>query len=98
MKLTGGALLQVRILSPTKTYYDGKAVAVSAENAVGPFDILANHANFFSLLVASTVYITTENQRYELAIRQGIIKVKHNEVTLFVDMQETVPTTPQTSN
>jgi len=87
MKTAKEAKLHVRILSPTQTHYDGLAVAVTAENAVGPFDILANHANFFSLLVQSVVYITTETQRYELAITQGIIKVRQNQVTLFIDLQ-----------
>jgi F-type H+-transporting ATPase subunit epsilon len=87
MKVKGKADLHVRVLSPTQTHYDGPATAVSAENAVGPFDILADHANFFSLLTPSLVSITTETQRYELKIQQGIIKVKNNAVTLFIDIE-----------
>ena len=87
MKLKGDAKLHVRILSPTALHYDGPALAVSAVNQVGPFDILADHANFFSLLSPGNVKVTTATEPFEVPVKQGIMKVKNNEITLFVDIE-----------
>lgn len=77
-------LLQVRVLAPTQTFYEGPAVSVSATNKVGDFDILFNHANFFSLLIEGNLIINTGKKTLSLAILHGIIKVTNNQVTLFV--------------
>lgn len=86
-KAAGEPILHVKIISPTQTYYDGRAVSVSAINKVGPFDILGNHANFFSLLTAGTVAVNTGWQKLKFPISQGIVKVSSNMVTLFVDIE-----------
>ena len=87
MKLKGQPKLRTRVLSPTQTLYDGPALAVSANNRVGPFDILADHANFFSLLSEGDIVINTGYQIFNFPIQHGIVKVKNNEVTLFIDIE-----------
>ena len=87
MKLTGDPKLTVRVLSPTQTYFEGKAQSVSANNKVGPFDILADHANFFSLLTEGRVSVNGGRSLFELTINRGLIKVTNNTVTLFVDIE-----------
>ncbi|MDB5178207.1 MAG: atpC [Patescibacteria group bacterium] len=77
---------KVRILSPYQTYYQGEAVSLSATNRTGPFDILAGHINFFSLLTGGTVVLNTGFQRLEFEIGRGVIRVNHDEVTLFADV------------
>jgi len=77
---------KVRILSPYQTYYEGEAVSLSAANRTGPFDILAGHINFFSLLTGGTVVLNTGFQRLEFEIARGIIRVNRDEVTLFADV------------
>lgn len=86
MKLTGEPKIRARVLSPTQTLYDGPALSVSANNKVGPFDILADHANFFSLLTEGNIVINTGYQTYTFPIQHGIVKVKNNQVTLFIDI------------
>lgn len=78
--------LTVRILAPTNRVYDGPAVSVSATNQVGPFDVLAGHANFFSLLTESQVVVDTGSDKLTIPISQGLIKVRNNVVTLFADI------------
>jgi F-type H+-transporting ATPase subunit epsilon len=77
---------KVKILSPYQTYYDGEAVSLSAANRTGPFDILAGHINFFSLLSPGTVAINTGFQRLEFPISRGVLRVSRNVVTLFADV------------
>jgi F-type H+-transporting ATPase subunit epsilon len=87
MKLKGEPRLRARVMSPTQTLYDGPALAVSANNRVGPFDILADHANFFSLLTEGSIIVNTGYQSFTFPIQHGIVKVKNNEVTLFIDIE-----------
>ena len=77
---------RVKIFSPYQTYYEGEAVSLSANNRTGPFDILAGHINFFSLLTGGTVVLNTGFQRLEFQIGRGIIRVNHDAVTLFADV------------
>lgn len=79
--------LQVRVLSPSNQYFDGPAVSVTAWNEVGQFDVLGDHANFFTLLSPGTLRVVTHTQRFELPIQQGLLKVSHNKVTAFVDIE-----------
>jgi F0F1-type ATP synthase epsilon subunit len=79
--------LIVRVLSPTNNIYQGTAVSVSARNKVGAFDVLAGHANFFSLLTKSQVVVDTGSQNLTFPINEGLLKVKDNQVTLFVDIE-----------
>jgi F0F1-type ATP synthase epsilon subunit len=75
--------LKVKVISPTQTFYSGPAVSVSAINKVGPFDILAEHANFFSLLTEGNVTVNTGTQKLAFPVTHGIIKVHANIVTVF---------------
>jgi F0F1-type ATP synthase epsilon subunit len=78
--------LRVKIFSPYQTYYQGEAVSISAQNRTGPFDVLPGHINFFSLLTGGTVVLNTGFQRLEFEIARGIIRVNHDDVTLFADV------------
>ncbi len=84
MALPQAADLKVKVLSPTQSFYDGPAVSVTAINKVGPFDVLVNHANFFSLLTKGDIVINTGTQALNFPITHGIIKVHNNSITLFV--------------
>lgn len=84
MKLKGEPRLHVKIISPAQTYYDGPAMSVSAVNKVGPFDILADHANFFSLLVEGDIVINTGTQTLRFPTTHGIVRAANNQITLFI--------------
>lgn len=74
----------VKVISPSQTFYEGPAESVSARNKVGTFDILAGHANFFSLLIAGDIIINTGQTELKIPIQHGIVKVTNNVVTLFI--------------
>lgn len=97
MKLTGEPKLQVKIMSPTQTHYDGKALSLSAVNKVGQFDILENHANFFSLLDEGDVVVNTGFQTLTFPVKQGIVKAGNNIITLFIDIEPAQADEPQTT-
>jgi F0F1-type ATP synthase epsilon subunit len=85
-KTTDPNRFKVKILSPYETYFSGEAVSLSASNETGPFDILAGHANFFSLVDGGKVVVDTGYQRLEFPISRGIIRVNHDGLTLFANI------------
>jgi F0F1-type ATP synthase epsilon subunit len=81
--------LRVRVMAPTQTLYNGPALSVSANNKIGAFDVLADHANFFSLITEGNITINTGYQLIAFPAQRGIIKVTNNDVALFVDIDST---------
>ncbi len=78
--------LKVIARAPFEIYYEGTAKGISAANAVGEFDILPGHTDFFSILEAGEVMITTDAEPVTIKINNGIVTVRDNEVTLFLNM------------
>ena len=85
-------MLSVRILGPTRTLYEGPANSISAHNKEGPFDVLLDHQNFFSLLDECQIVVDTGFNNLTFPISQGLLKVKSNVVTLFVDIDPSYKT------
>ena len=83
---TDKANLTVIARAPFHIYYEGPAQAVSASNRVGDFDILPEHADFFSILEPGEVIIDTGSEPIAFTIHSGIVAVRDNEVRLFVNM------------
>lgn len=78
--------LSVSARGPFEVYYEGTAKAVSAANAVGQFDILPGHADFFSILEPGEVTVTTGDKPITFSANNGIITVRDDVVTLFVNI------------
>lgn len=84
MKVTSEPKLKVKVISPDQAFYDGPAVSVSAVNKIGPFDVLADHANFFSLLTEGDIVVNTGTQSMHFPVTHGLMKVHNNSITLFI--------------
>mgnify|MGYP000859539573 CR=1 FL=1 len=78
--------LHVIARAPFHLYYDGPALSLSAENKVGKFDVLPEHADFFSMLKPCEVTIETETEEITFPLRTGMLTVRNDEVMLFVNM------------
>lgn len=80
-------LMQVKVYAPFKTYFDGPAASLSAVNKTGPFDILAGHHNFMSLLVPCTITVRVPKKPdFQMQAQQGVMHVKADKVTVFLDV------------
>lgn len=55
-------VLNVKIISPTQTIFDGEAYAVSSVNSAGKFDILPYHANFITLVQNSPIILRVKKK------------------------------------
>jgi F0F1-type ATP synthase epsilon subunit len=78
--------LHVKIFSPYKVYYDDLAESISAESLTGPFDILRGHHNFLTLLLPCNVVVRRERDELQFKIARGVMHVKENSATLFLDI------------
>jgi F-type H+-transporting ATPase subunit epsilon len=79
--------MHVKVYAPFRTYFDGAATSLSAENGTGPFDILPHHKNFMSLLVPCTVIVRpAESKEFNLKVTRGVMHVKSDQVTVFLDV------------
>lgn len=79
--------LYIKVYSAYQTYFDGLAASISAENDTGPFDILPKHHNFMTLVNEGEVIIRpVSGQESRLRIARGIMHVRQNKVTLFLDV------------
>ena len=78
--------LTVKVQSLFTVYYDGEAESVSAVNETGPFDVLYEHANFFSLLTEGAVVIRNDGQEFKVSVNQGMMQVSRNDVKVFVNI------------
>lgn len=80
---------QIHVIAraPFKLYYDGPAYSLSAANAIGKFDVLPGHADFFSMLQPGEVYIEpVEGEPVIFDVSNGIVTVRADEVMLFANM------------
>jgi len=77
---------RVKVFSPYQTFYQGTALSLSANNATGPFDILYNHGNFFTMISPGIVKVDTGYDTVEIEVSRGIMRVANNNVTLFANV------------
>ncbi len=79
-------ITNIKVYSPFKTYYDAEARSVSAKNLTGPFDILAGHKNFMSLLTPGDIVIRSDRGEETITIERGIMHVREDKITIFLDV------------
>ncbi|MEI6237181.1 MAG: hypothetical protein WCP03_01090 [Candidatus Saccharibacteria bacterium] len=82
-----GDKFHLKVYSPFKVYFEGNIESVSAINDTGPFDVLAGHHNFMTLLNACDLTIRSTNIQDEvIKITRGIMQVKSDDVVVFLDV------------
>lgn len=66
--------------------FQGKALSVSSENEVGPFDILPLHANLITQIQNQIIVRTKEGQEVKYKFTNGVIEVSENKVKIFLGL------------
>lgn len=78
--------LNVSIVTPQSTAFEGKALAVSVPGTQSPFQVLYNHAPIISSLDIGIVKIEDpSNAVMYFAAKQGFIEVLKNTVNIVVE-------------
>ncbi|MCA9347808.1 hypothetical protein KC867_00185 [Candidatus Saccharibacteria bacterium] len=81
----GKLAVELKVYSAYKSYFDGFAYSVSAENHTGPFDILPRHHNFMTLVKPCDLVIDAPDGKQTIPIGQGLMHVKANRIVVFLD-------------
>lgn len=80
-------LLNVRILTPKQTLFEGEALSVSSKNSSGKFDILPQHANFLTLIENQPLTVIKQNkEKITLNLVAGVIYAESNQVHIYTDI------------
>lgn len=80
-------LLNVRILTPKQTIFEGDVLSLSSTNSLGKFDVLAEHANFLTLVEGKPLKIVTiDGKRLQFNLVQALIYVTSNQVYIYTDI------------
>lgn len=79
-------ILHVKVWSPFRVYFDGEAQSLSGVNATGPFDILARHRNFITLLDSCELIIRAPSGELRIRISGGVMQVHANVVKVFLEV------------
>lgn len=77
--------MRIRIISPERDVFDGEATALVAPAYDGEVGILPRHAPFMTLLGSGLLRVRTEGGERRFAIRGGVLKVKHNAITVVAE-------------
>ncbi|MBL0322041.1 MAG: ATP synthase F1 subunit epsilon [Ignavibacteria bacterium] len=78
-------ILNVSVVTPRATAYEGTALAVSVPGSQSPFQILYNHAPIISSLDIGVLKIEDEKNHVSyFAAREGFIEVLKNNVNIVV--------------
>lgn len=81
------SVLTAVVRNKDKVLYSGQAYAVTAINDKGPFDVLAEHENFISLIKGSVIIRTTPKEKQEIQIDNGIVRVYKDKVYIYVNFK-----------
>jgi F0F1-type ATP synthase epsilon subunit len=78
--------MHIKVYSPYKAYFDNDGESISAVNATGPFDVLPQHHRFMTLLSPCELVIRAKNREEKIRISGGLMHVKSDQVTVFLDI------------
>lgn len=82
---SGKPIMELKVYSAFRNYFDEMAYSVSAVNHTGPFDILPRHHNFMTLIKPCELKITAPSGDKTININQALMHVKADRVVVFLD-------------
>lgn len=87
-KSNNEAKLHVFVMTGDSIVYDDKATSVSSRNERGRFDILPMHTNFISIIKEFVIIQISPEEKKEIVIKNGIMRVYEDNVQIFVGASE----------
>ena len=77
--------MQVTVISPEASMFDGNADAVVAPAFDGEVGILPNHAPFMTLLGEGTLTVRRAESVQRFVVQGGFLQVVHNRVRVVAE-------------
>lgn len=76
--------MQLEIITPDKTLYNGDADSVTFPGTNGKFQILKNHAPIITSLNKGIVIVKNGNKTEQFEIEGGVVEVLSNKIVVLV--------------
>lgn len=76
--------MNVRIIKPDSTVFEGQASLLQLPGANGLFEILENHAPIISSLAPGKIRIQTDDGEKTFDIKAGVVKGQKNDILVLV--------------
>ena len=77
--------LQVIVISPVRTLFEGEAVSVTLPGSQGEFQVLKDHVNLISSLDAGLITIQSADGTENMVTDGGFVEVKDNVVSALIE-------------
>jgi F-type H+-transporting ATPase subunit epsilon len=78
--------MQLEIISPEKTMFEGSAKLVQLPGSDGSFEIMENHAPIISTLKKGKIKIISESNQTEfIEINGGVIEMMKNKIIILAE-------------
>lgn len=85
MSTTMPTILQVDLVTPSKSLLSTEALSVTAPGEEGDFGVLPGHIPFLSLLRPGALQVEAYDQNFQFVISFGYAQVLPDRVTILVD-------------
>jgi F0F1-type ATP synthase epsilon subunit len=79
--------LTVIVRNRENILFNGQAQAISSVNEKGPFDVLAQHENFITLIKKKIVVHISSKENREFQIENGIAKVLNDKIFVYINFK-----------
>lgn len=78
-------MLSVTVRDREGVKFDGTAEVMSSVNSVGPFDVLAGHSNFISLIRKRVTIVETGGKKTEFNLESGVVHILKDKCLVFIN-------------
>lgn len=86
--MSTSSVIDICIKTAESTLFQGRIQSLSSVNDSGPFDILAFHENFISLIQKQIVVIKENGENVMFPIKtRGVLRVGSNKATVFLGVE-----------
>lgn len=82
-------IINISVLSPEETLYNGQATALTCHNEDGDFDVLPLHTNFISLIDQYVIIHITSGEKKKITIGKALMKAIENNITILLNIDLT---------
>ncbi len=77
--------MNIEIITPDKTLFEGTATLVQLPGIDGSFEILNNHAPLISVLGKGKIKIENEDKTEFFEVNGGVIEVLKNKILILAE-------------
>jgi F-type H+-transporting ATPase subunit epsilon len=76
--------LDLRIVTPDKLIYEGKATNINALGVEGSFSVLPRHAPMIATLARGEIKVENEDSTFYVMVDAGLLEVSEDKVNIIV--------------